>query len=249
MKKLVILISLLFTISAGFGQENAKKVYFTDPGELIFQFSQTNIEDNTAQNGVRTSYFTNLPYYMNVNFNNHFGLMPGISIKNIGIKTRNEQIVTKTDTITYDQIKRRVFTTGLSFATKLGWFDKGIWFYTGGGIDWAFHYRQKLYEKSDHKKVSKAGEWVSDATPKLIPSAFVGIQTPISLNIKATYYFNDFLNKDYNGIMGNFSKITHSQLFTISLSIILKERMEAHNQHAPEFQFANPSKKGKTIDL
>jgi len=249
MRKTLIFISLLFTLSTVFGQEKQKRVYFTDPGELIFQFTQTNIEDNTAKNGVRTSYFTNVPYFMNINYNNHFGLMPGISIKNIGIKTKNEQIVRNNDTMTYDHIKRRVFTAGISFAAKFGWFDKGSWLYAGGGVDWAFHYRQKLYETSGNKKVTKEGEWLSNATPKLIPSAFVGIQTPISLNIKATYYFNDFLNKNYNGTLGDFSKITQSQLLTISLSIILKERIEAYNSaNSPDFQFEQ-RKKGKTIEL
>lgn len=246
MKKLVISLILTLSVFLSFAQESDKKVYFTDPGELMFQFTRTNIEDNTAQNGVRTSYFTNIPYYMNINYNNHFGLMPGVSIKNIGIKTKKEQIATGTDTITYDKIKRRVFTAGLSIATKLGWFNKGKWFYAGGGIDWAFHYRQKFYENDGRQKVTKEGEWLSDATPKFIPSVFIGYQTPFLVNIKATYFFNDFINKSYNGAMGDFSKITQSQLFTLSFSIILKEdpssSLSKHN-------ITPSSKDKKIIDL
>ena len=162
------------------------------------------------------------------------------------IKTKNEQVVRNSDTITYDHIKRRVFTAGLSFAAKAGWFDKGSWFYAGGGIDWAFHFRQKLYETAGNKKVTKEGEWISDATPNLIPSAFVGIQTPISLNIKATYYFNDFLNQKYKGTFGDFSKITQSQLFTITFALILKEMKDSSALIEPLEQ---PSRKEKSIEL
>ncbi|MCQ2958799.1 MAG: hypothetical protein MJ198_01235 [Bacteroidales bacterium] len=237
-KFLVILFSFLFIFASG----QNKKIYFTDPGELIFQFTQTNIEDNTAENGVRTSYFTNVPYYMNINCSNHFGFMPGISIKNIGIKTKNERI----DSITYDRIKRRVFTSGLSMAVKCGFFDKGIWAFAGAGIDWAFHYRQKLFETSGRKNVIKNGEWMSNATPTYIPSLFFGIQTPLSFNIKATYYFNDFLNKNYKGSLGDFSKFTQSQLFTISFSVILKEMPD---KYSSEIQLEQPSKREKTIEL
>lgn len=228
-KRIILYIVLLFCAATTFAQ---KKVYFTEPGELILQFTQTDIENNTAKNAVRASYFTNLPYYININFSNNFGLITGFAIKNIGIKTKNEQI----DTTTYDKIKRRVFTSGLSLAGKVGVFDKGFWMCAGAGIDWAFHYRQKLYLD---KKVSKEGEWFSNATPNFIPSVFVGIQTPISLNIKFTYYFNDFINNDYNGSLGDFSKFSQSRLATLSFSIILKELSE---NFKAKNQLDNPNK-------
>ncbi len=241
MKKIISITTLVLCSIIAFAQENDKRVYFTNPGEIILQFTQTNIKNNSAKNGVRASYFTNLPYYMNINYNNSFGLMPGICIKNIGIKTKNEQI----DTITYDKIKRRVFTAGASLAAKYGNFKKCVWFYAGGGIDWAFHYRQKLYTTSGHKNITKSGEWMSEATPTFIPSVFVGIQTPISLNIKATYYFNDFLNQHYRGTLGDFSKITKSQLFTISFSLILKEFPDKNS----EGSITPPSRKEQTVEL
>lgn len=236
-KHFFISFLLFFCTMTSFAQ---KKVYFTEPGELIFQFTQTDIQNNTAKNAVRTSYFTNVPYFMNINFNNHFGLMPGISIKNIGIKTKDEQI----DTIKYKKIQRRVFTAGLSLAAKIGIFDKGFWCSAGAGIDWAFHYRQKLYL---NKKVSKEGEWFSNATPNFIPSVFVAFQTPFALNIKFTYYFNDFLNKDYNGSLGDFSKFTKSQLATLSFSIILKEMTQNTNGSS---QLSKPNKNEReTVEL
>lgn len=236
-KRIISYILLFLCVTSTFAQ---KKVYFTSPGELILQFTQTDIQGNSATNGVRASYFTNFPYYMNINFNNNFGLISGASIKNIGIKTKNEQI----DTITYDKVKRRVFTVGLSFAAKTGVFDNGYWIYAGGGIDWAFHYRQKLYLD---KKVTKEGEWVSNATPNFIPSVFVGVQTPIGLTVKFTYYVNDFINRDYNGSFGDFSKFTQSQLATLSFSIVLKEKLEQYKTHEKIFE---PNKKEReTIEL
>lgn len=246
MKHSLLGLIALFLTCTTVAQENPKKIYFTEPGELIFQFSQSTIENNTAKNGVRTSYFTNVPAYMHINFNNNIGLMPGISIRNIGIKTKDEQIFTGMDTITYDIIKRRVFTGGVSCALKIGSFQRHLWAYAGGGMDWAFHYRQKLYESGHNKKVTKEGEWLSNATPTTIPSVFVGIQTPYGLNFKATYYFNDFLNQNYNGHFGDFSKISKSQLFTISVSLVIKDMKTSLSN---DLHMETPSRKEKSVEL
>ncbi|MBO7124241.1 MAG: hypothetical protein J6V74_00160 [Bacteroidales bacterium] len=249
MKKFIATYLFLLIGILAFSQEETslntipnKKVYFTDPAELILQFSQIDIQDNTARNGIRASYFTNIPYYMNINFNNNFGIMPGVSIKNIGIKTKDEII----DSVSYYKVIRRVFTAGISAAAKIGMFNKGLWLYGGGGVDWAFHYRQKFYEKTDKKHITKKGEWWSKATPNVIPSVFVGVQTPIGINVKATYYFNDFLNQKYKGTFGDFSKITQSQLFTITFALILKEMKDSSALIEPLEQ---PSRKEKSIEL
>lgn len=249
MKKFIAIYLFLLISILGFSQEETslnttpnKKVYFTDPAELILQFTQTDIQDNTARNGIRASYFTNVPYYMNINFNQNFGIMPGVSIKNIGIKTKDEVI----DSVSYYKVTRRVFTAGISAAAKIGMFNKGLWFYGGGGVDWAFHYRQKNYEKTDKKHITKKGEWLSNTTPNIIPSVFAGIQTPIGINVKATYYFNDFLNQSYKGTFGDFSKIAHSQLFTITFALILKEMKDSSVLTDPIEQ---PSRKEKAIEL
>ena len=249
MKKFIATYLFLLIGILAFSQEETslntipnKKVYFTDPAELILQFSQIDIQDNTARNGIRASYFTNIPYYMNINFNNNFGIMPGVSIKNIGIKTKDEII----DSVSYYKVIRRVFTAGISAAAKIGMFNKGLWLYGGGGVDWTFHYRQKFYEKTDKKHITKKGEWWSKATPNVIPSVFVGVQTPIGINVKATYYFNDFLNQKYKGTFGDFSKITQSQLFTITFALILKEMKDSSALIEPLEQ---PSRKEKSIEL
>ena len=249
MKKFIATYLFLLIGILAFSQEETllntipnKKVYFTDPAELILQFSQINIQDNTARNGIRASYFTNIPYYMNINFNNNFGIMPGVSIKNIGIKTKDEII----DSVSYYKVIRRVFTAGISAAAKIGMFNKGLWLYGGGGVDWAFHYRQKFYEKTDKKHITKKGEWWSKATPNVIPSVFVGVQTPIGINVKATYYFNDFLNQNYKGTFGDFSKITQSQLFTITFALVLKEMKDSSSLLDP---IEEPLRKEKAIEL
>ena len=251
MKKFITIYLFLLIGILAFSQEEDsliylnpnKKIYFTDPAELILQFTQTNIQDNTARNGIRASYFTNVPYYMHMNFNQHFGIMPGVSIKNIGIKTKDEII----DSVSYYKVMRRVFTAGISAAAKIGVFNKGLWFYGGGGVDWAFHYRQKYYEKTDKKHITKKGEWLSNATPNVIPSVFVGVQTPLGLNVKATYYFNDFINQNYKGTFGDFSKITQSELFTITFSLVFKEIKEK----VSELGIEQPStmRKEKAIEL
>lgn len=248
MKRIIILFLVLTSAITALAQEKTKRVYFTDPGECILQIAQTSFSDgNSARDGLRATYFTNLPLYMHLDFGKTFGIVPGFSIKNIGIKTKDETITKDGITTQYEKIKRRVFAAGASLAVKCGSLKKEMWAYGGGGIDWAFHYRQKLYENGSSRKVSKSGEWTSDATPAFIPSVFFGIQTPYAINIKGTYYFNDFLNSNYNGALGNFSNITQSQLFTLTISLVFNTGNDSKSSNTTEVD--NQSPKNKIFEL
>lgn len=219
MKKHIIFIALLCCSLFSFGQTNTKKIYFTNAPELTFQLAQMEIANNDISNGLRVTYLLNLPYTVHLNCGKYFGFMPSFNIKNIGLKTKNEQI----DTIEYAKIKRCMITTGASLAIKFGMLQKGLWAYTGAGIDIPLLYRQKKYEPSKNNRVIKESDWFCKATENYIPSAFAGIQLPKGLNLKATYYFQDLLNNTYNGSFGDYTKITKSELITISASIIIPD--------------------------
>lgn len=248
MKKIITSLLILISTFAASAQEKTKRVYFTEPLECILQIAQTSFSDNNpARDGVRATCFTNFPYYMHLDFGKTFGIVPGIAIKNIGIKTKDEEITQNSETTQYKKIKRRVFAAGASLAIKCGSLKKEMWAYGGGGIDWAFHYRQKLYKNGSSRDVSKSGEWTSNATPTFIPSVFFGIQTPYSINIKGTYYFKDFLNPNYNGSLGNFSNITQSQLFTLTISLVFNTGNDSKSSNTTEVD--NQSPKNKIFEL
>ncbi|MCQ2605519.1 MAG: hypothetical protein MJ204_03120 [Bacteroidales bacterium] len=214
------LLTILFICCSIFSiGQNDKKIYFTNAPELTFQIPEMTIINNSADKGIRTTYLLNIPYTMHINCGKYFGFMPSLNIKNIGFKTKNEQI----DSIEYAKVKRSLITTGASLAIKFGLLQKGLWGYIGGGIDLSLLYRQKKYEPSKNNKVIKESAWLSDATETWIPSLYVGIQLPEGLNIKFAYYYQDLLNKQYNGSLGDFTNITKSQLFTISASIVIPD--------------------------
>ena len=59
--------------------------------------------------------------------------------------------------------------------------------------------------------------------------------------------FNDFINKDYKGTLGDFSKFAQSQLATLSFSIILKELPENFKE---KNQLNNPNRNEReTVEL
>lgn len=233
MKKYIIYILLVCSSLLSVGQTTTKKLYFTKSPELTFQFAQMEIANNTANNGMRVTYLLNVPYTAHINCSKYFGIMPSLHIKNIGFKTKNERI----DSTEYAQVRRTLFTTGASLAIKVGMLEKGLWLYSGMGIDLPLLYRQKKYEPSKNNRVIKESDWFCDATETFIPSAFVGIQLPKGGNIKVAYYFQNMLNQEYNGSFGDFTNIKKSQLLTISVAVIIPDfklsDIEKKHQQAP----------------
>lgn len=200
--------------SMGQKTNNGKKVYMQTVSDLLIQMNESyDTLENASKSGVRTTYFFNYGDYMHVDFSNSIGLVTGIAIRNVGMKTFDQSVYG----VEYDKIKRRVFALGGSAALKLGSFSKHSFVYAGGEYELAFHYRQKLYSKSGNKVV-KQGEWLSSATNRFLPSAFVGYQLPSGMNFQLKYYFDDFLNNSYKGSLGDFTVFKKTQLICLAVS-------------------------------
>lgn len=188
-----------------------KRVYYTSGTELLFQYVPTVSPTEEYVHGVKLNYFFNLVYNLHVDVTKSFGIIPGVSIRNVGIKTFDETV----QLVQYDKIKRRSYLLGISGAVKIGNMPNYSFVYLGGAYEYSFHYKQKNFE--DSKKTIRK-EWVSAATEPYIPSVFIGYQFPKHINIQIRYYLDNFLNPLYSGKYGDFSKFPDTQILQFSIS-------------------------------
>jgi hypothetical protein len=233
MKRIKLLLALLFITMAGFSQ---KDVYWTSGGELIFSWGQmaytdqyklSNPQAEIVDFPVRFTCFLHFQQFVHLDFGNNIGLMSGFALRNIGMIS-NENIPESVGSSTYLNTKviRRTYSLGLPLALKLGSFKDHFYVYGGGEIEWAFVYKQKYWDSYDRDGTkSKTVDWFGDEVTQLIPSAFVGIQFPKGINLKFKYYLDDFLNHNYStsgttttAVVSDLSKYKQSQLMYISLS-------------------------------
>ncbi|MCL2327313.1 MAG: hypothetical protein FWC39_02235 [Bacteroidetes bacterium] len=197
-----------------------KSVYSNWVMDLSLQFANKQLEtENESEIAVRTIMFTNFTNFTHFNFSNNFGLLSGIGLRNIGIRARYENI----EDVVYKRTVRRVYTLNASLAAKLGSFSKHCFVYGGGEYDLAFHFRQRLKTKTNSQ--IKQGEWFSNATDRFLPSVFIGVQLPKGLNLKCSYYFNDFFNKNYKGKIENFPTYEQSQMINIAVSFQFRNNL------------------------
>ena len=209
---------LMFITLHSYAQHNTnetpfnKRVYYTNACELLFQYVPTTSPTEEYVFGVKTNYFFNLVYNMHIDFAKSFGVIPGISLRNVGIKTFDETI----QNVEYKKIKRRSYLLGVSAAVKVGNMQKYSFLYVGGAYEYSFHYKQKNFTPSK-KSIQK--EWHSNATELFLPSVFIGYQFPRYMNIQLRYYLANFLNPLYDGKYGNFTHFPDSRILQFSISL------------------------------
>lgn len=193
-----------------------KSVYTVSTLELLLQHVPSAIVDEKFDRGVHVNYFFNFVGNAHIDFSRYVGLMPGISIRNVGIKTMHETV----QDIEYQKIIRRAYMAGLSGSLKFGNISKFSFAYIGGAYEIPFHYRQRYFQKNI--KIIRR-EWGGNATEQLHPSLFAGYQFSNGLNIQVRHYLRNFLNPTYNGVYGDFSQFTDSKLFQVSISVHIRE--------------------------
>ena len=231
MKKYTILFILISSVCGVQAQDlvpiptKTKSVYNTWVMDLPIQIANKQIEGSDREVAVRSIVFCNLTNFTHINFSNMFGIMPGFGVRNIGVRARDENI----DGTIYKRTVRRVYTLNASLAVKLGSFSKHCFVYGGGEYDMAFHFRQRLKTYSNSQ--TKQGEWFSNATDRFLPSAFIGFQFSKGLNIKCSYYCNDFFNKNYSGKIENFPTYTQSQMVNLAISYQFRNNLFKLMQH------------------
>lgn len=174
---------------------------------------------------LRFSYFVNLGFDVNYDFDNNFGIFTGLGIKNMGF-TQKESDST---------IKRRVYTIGAPLGLKIGNLGKRQYMILGGGIDVPFNYREKAWVSRKHKH--KMNEWFSDRNEDYMTYLFVGASISRGTIVKLQYYPGNFLNQDYQQTNADGSRSkpfygwdTHELYLSIGFDIQGKK----HHRHEPK---------------
>lgn len=209
------------------------KIYSTSGGELVFSFADVEDSGGSINSKLRFTGFFHLTEYWHFDFANNFGMIAGFGLRNIGMITENDGILTQEHVGRFDEndevkIKRRSYSLGVPLALKFGNLGRSTFVFAGAEAELMFHYKEKLFVNGD--KEHKFNEWFSDRTNLLNPSVFGGIQFPGGVNLKFKYYLLDFLNPDYSeSINGSrvqpYRGIT-SNIFYISLSVNLRNKFE-----------------------
>lgn len=191
-----------------------KKTYSTTGGELIFSFANPTINGQTASNTVRFSPFFNIQTMVHHDLSDHFGIITGFSIRNVGF-------IYDDPAAPGTYYKSRNYTVGLPIGLKAGNFD-GRFIYAGYEIEFPFNYKQKKFVNDE--KVEKFDEWFSRRVPTFYHTLFVGVGLVEGTQLKFKYYLTNWFNKSYTDGTGaqpyaNFD----ANVFYISLSFqILK---------------------------
>lgn len=79
-------IPFVFALLAGISAiaQDAKKVYNTTSGELIFSFANINYNGNETSSVMRFSPVVNIQNMVNIDKTENFGLFTGLALRNVG---------------------------------------------------------------------------------------------------------------------------------------------------------------------
>jgi hypothetical protein len=217
MKNTLLIILLGLFIQHGLQAQNT---YSGFSGEIIFSFSDVTKYNDGLPTNLRFTMWFHLGKYYHIDFNDVFGIYTGGAIRNIGLITKDETFAVENDPLKSYKIKRRTYTLGVPLAFKLGSFKDDLYIFGGGEYEWAFHYKQKLFEGND--KISKQTGWFSNRVNTFLPSLFTGVQFPGGFNIKFKYYLTNFLNEDFKGNDFNrevdYAEFDETTVYYISIS-------------------------------
>ncbi len=215
MKKSFIVLALCFMLTHAVNGQMI--IYPVTTWEIIFNPSSVEADLGDGPQHITTNMrftgFFNWGQNLHFDFNDKFGFYTGLAFRNIGIIIDDPRYNDMTS-VDYYKVKRRAYTLGLPVAIKIGNFTRNMYLFAGGEIEMLFHYKEK-YWVSGVKYKSK--EWFSNKTERWNPSFFVGIQFPGGVNIKYKYYFNDFLNNEYQDSMYDFTSLRETSIWYISV--------------------------------
>ncbi len=234
MKKTLLI--LFVALISGYAVKSQVKTYSVTSGEMIFSFANVEFADaflatypnaEVTKARMRYTVFFHLGQYWHIDFTNNIGIKTGVGVRNIGL-TIDEKLpqTVGSDIVADYKIIRRLYTLGIPLGIKIGAFDKHIYFFAGGEYELALNYKQKYWQSHSRSgSKTKDNEWFGDQTPTFIPSVFGGVQLPGGINIKFTYYLQDFLNNNYSktntsGVfeVSDLTRYKTSQVFFVSLS-------------------------------
>ena len=169
----------------------SQKVYTTFGPEMIFSLATIDNNGNSSGNILRWAPVLNVQLSGNVDFGDHFGLIFGVAVRNVGfIYNWPDSTVKK---------KYRSYNIGIPLGIKLGKMN-GMMFYGGYEIEFPFAYKEKTFVNNQKTKFV---EWFTPRLPAYYNSVFFGVQFPYGFNLKFKYYFSEFFNQNYSDYDGN----------------------------------------------
>ena len=193
------------------------KIYPVTGWDLIFSGADVETDINGQVQGVNTNMrftgFLNFSQNWHFDFTDVFGMYTGFGFRNVGLIIDDPTYNDKPGT-DYSKVKRRSYNFGIPVAVKLGNVTNGMYFFAGGEIELLFHYKEKYWV--DGVKY-KSKEWFSDKTERWAPSVFAGLHLPMGFNVTYRYYFNNFLNNNYQDDYTDFTSLTQSTIWYVSL--------------------------------
>ena len=227
-----ISLFILVFLALGLARAAAQKVYPITSGEMIFSNGTVEFTDEYMQQypgaqvsgmPLRFTMAVHISQYWHVDFNERIGMYTGLGVKNVGMISDEVLYNGAQGVGDYQDYKiiRRVYTGGIPLALKLGAFDKNLYVFGGGEVEFPIHFKEK-YWSSDSRSGSKTknSKWFGSQTESILPSVIAGVQMPGGINIKFKYYLTDFLNNGYkdSNFVSDLTRYKTSQVWYVSLS-------------------------------
>jgi hypothetical protein len=189
-------------VITSFGKAPIRKAYWGNSLDgMIFSTALINNNGSNSLGTLRFSMFFHIGATYNYNFSKGVGIYTGLDIKNIGF-------IEKYDAFDVT-VKKRVYTLGVPVGLRFGNMKTRDYFFLGGGLDVAFHYKEKAWSSLFNK--TKSNEWFSDRSEILLPYIFAGVSLK-GTTIKIQYYPTNFLNEDFQSF--DISTNTYYKPFT-----------------------------------
>lgn len=165
--------------------QDAKKVYTTTSGELIFSFANITQNGNEEGSVLRFSPVVNIQNWVNIDKTENFGIFTGLSVRNVGFIYDESETVRK---------KYRTYNLGIPIGVKIGNLsDKFV--FVGYELEIPVHYKEKTFINED--KEDKDNIWFSSRVNTFNHSLMAGVQLPYGATLKFKYYLTNFFNKKY----------------------------------------------------
>lgn len=223
MRKSLILGSIFIALA---GTIKAQDIYTSTGGEMIFQMSQADRAGSPLPTNLRWTVFLHMGQYVNVDFNNNFGLYTGLALRNVGFIMNEHEIGPFGP-----QLVKHIFRTynlGVPLVLKFGSLTNHLYFFGGVEYEWQFHLKHKYWPSGNGSRSNekvKYTSWFTDEVRFFVPSVMVGVQFPEGINLKFKYYLQEMLNKNYvNSIGVRPYEDLNVKLFYLSLSVNINNR-------------------------
>ena len=190
MKKIYLILFILFFFQIHVQAQKKNKIYWTYGPEVIMSFGM--IDDNDLNTGtiMRFTPFINLEFLANKDFGDHFGLTFGAAVHNTGFILNYEDT-----TLRY---KFRTYNIAIPVGIKIGKMSS-YYFYAGYELEFPVSYKEKKYIYMDDSMFT---EWFTGRVPTLNHAVYAGFKFGPGMGIKIKYYINEFFNRNFIDVDG-----------------------------------------------